>query len=90
MAGFTDDLDIPELSNFFKTPMPWEKIKKHCQKFVVVQSDNDPYVSFVHGEALRDKLGAEYIVAPNMRHFSGDDGITEVPVILEALLKLSY
>lgn len=89
VAGFADDLGIPELSNFFKTPMPWEKIKKRCQKFVVVQSDNDPYVPFTQGELLRDKLLAENIVVPNMRHFSGDDGITQVPVILEILLKLS-
>lgn len=89
VAGSTHDLEIPELSNFFKTPMAWEKIKKHCQKFVVIQSDNDPYVPFVEGEKLRDNLGAELIVVPNMRHFSGDDAITEVPIILETLLSLS-
>ena len=86
IAGFTYDLGIPELSNFFKSPMPWEKIKKHCSKFVVIHSDNDPVVPFVQGEILRDKLGSEYIVVPNMRHFSGDDGITEAPVILETIL----
>ena len=40
-------------------------------------------------ERPREKLGAKVIVKHNMKHFSVEDGITELPVALEELLKIS-
>lgn len=95
VAGFTDltinvtDEDTVELKSFFQTPVDFARVKEHCQKFVAIHSDNDPYVSQRFGEILRDKLGAQLIVMHNMRHFSGDDGITELPTALESVLKIT-
>lgn len=95
VAGFTDlsinvtEEDTSELVSFFQTPLDFEKVKKHCGKFVTIHSDNDPYVSLRHGEILRDKLGAKLIVMHNMKHFSGTDGITELPIALESVLKIT-
>ena len=89
VAGFSDDLGIKELNTFFTKPIDWSKIKSHCKKFIAIHSDNDPYVPLKHGDIFKEKLNAEVIVKHNMKHFSGDDGIIELPVVLDALLKIS-
>lgn len=48
------------------------------------------YVSLLYGEILRDKLKAKFIILHNMSHFSGNDGIMELPIALESMLKLSH
>jgi len=93
VAGFGHDLDFKgykgELASFFKTPINWEKIKKHCNKFVAIHSDDDPYVPIKHNTLFKEKLGAESIITHNMKHFSGDDGIMELPIALDCVLKLA-
>src|SRR4030042_2830510 len=90
VAGFGNDLEYEaykgELSSFFRTPIDWEKIKNRCKRFVAIRSDNDPWVSPKNTSLFRDKLGAEVIIEHNMKHFSGDDGITELPIVLEKLV----
>ena len=89
VAGFTSNLGFEELNSFFKKPIAWEKIKSHCPRFTAVHSDNDPYVSVHYGEFFKEKLGAEVVIEHAKKHFSGDDGITELPSVLDAVLKLS-
>jgi hypothetical protein len=89
VAGFTSNLGYEELESFFTKPIDWEKIKSHCEKFVAIHSDNDPYVSLHYRDFFKGKLNAEVIVEHNMGHFSGDDGITELPVALNAVLRIS-
>lgn len=88
VAGFTDDLGIQELTNFFIKPIDWKMIKEHCKNFVAIRSDNDPYVPFEYGEIFKKNLGAKVITMRNMKHFGNDDGITELPIVLEELLKM--
>ena len=47
VAGWIDDLGCKELKNFVIGPVKWNIIKKHCKKFTVIQSDNDPWVKNV-------------------------------------------
>ena len=93
VAGFGHDLEYDgykgELSSFFKTPVDWEEIKKHCNKFIAIHSDDDPFIPIKHNSIYREKLDAESIIVHNMKHFSGDDGINELPIALESVLKLA-
>ena len=93
VAGFAKDLTFPgykgELSSFFKKTIAWEKIKTHCKKFVAIHSDNDPYVSLKNAEIFREELGAKITIEHNMKHFSGDDGITKLPIVLKSILEIS-
>ena len=89
VAGFTSNLGYEELGSFFTSPIDWEKIKPHCSKFVAIHSDNDPYVSLHYGNFFKEKLGAEVIIEHDKKHFSGDDGIMDLPSALDAVLKLS-
>jgi uncharacterized protein len=88
VAGFTNDLGFKELSNFFTKPIEWEKIKSHCDKFIIVYSDNDPIVPTKYATILKDKLDGVVLEQHNMKHFSGDDGITMLPVVRDEVLKL--
>jgi predicted alpha/beta hydrolase family esterase len=93
VAGYTDDLNFEELKNFFITPLDFEKMKLHCDKFVAINSDNDPYVDLKYADILKEKLGAEVIVKHNMGHFSGaiegESSCTELPDVAESVKKLS-
>ena len=89
VAGFVSHLGYKELSSFFTTFVDWEKIKSHCDKFVAIHSENDPYVSLHYGELFKENLGAEVIVKHGMKHFSGADGVKELPDALEAVLRIS-
>jgi predicted alpha/beta hydrolase family esterase len=90
VAGFTSHLGFEELENFFPNMVNFDKIKSHCDRFVAIHSDNDPWVSVHYGEDLfKEKLGAEVVVKHNMKHFGSSDGITELPDALDAVLKIS-
>ena len=89
VAGFASNLGYEELGSFFTKPISWGKIKSHCRKFVAIHSDNDSYVSSHYGDLFKEKLNAVVITEHNMKHFSGDDGINQLPVVLDQLLKIS-
>jgi predicted alpha/beta hydrolase family esterase len=89
VAGFSQKLKIDEIKNFFLRPVEWEKIRSHCSKFVAIHSDNDPYVPLWYGDIFKDKLGAKLIIQHDMKHFSGSDGITRLPVAFDSLLEMS-
>lgn len=48
VAGFGHDLEYDdykgELSSFFRIPVDWRKVGRHCHKFVAIHSDDDPWV----------------------------------------------
>ncbi len=88
IAGFTDNLGHKELDSFFSNPIGWDKIKARCKKSVSIHSDNDPEVPPRHADIFREKLGARTVVEHGMKHFSGGDGITELPVVLLSLLDI--
>lgn len=70
------------------TPVDFEKIKAHCKKFIAIFSDDDPDVPLENKEKFM-RLGAKTIVEHAKGHFRGDDGITELPVVLELVLSTS-
>lgn len=87
-AGFSESLGIKETESFFVEPLNYERIKNSAEKFIAINSDNDPYVPIKKGEILRDKLGAELIVVPKGSHLNEGAGYTELPIVLENLLNL--
>jgi predicted alpha/beta hydrolase family esterase len=91
VAGFDEDLGIKELrdSTFFATPIAWEKVRNRIKGCTAIFSDNDPYVSLRFGEVFKEKLNAEIVELHNMHHFSGDDGVMELPIALEKVLEIA-
>jgi predicted alpha/beta hydrolase family esterase len=90
VAGFTDSLGYTELENFYTTPIDFKEIKKHCNHFATIHSDNDPYVSLKYATILKESLGAQSIIKHNAKHFSGPrenkDSCTELPDVVSSIL----
>lgn len=69
------------------TPRDDEKIRKFLEgKSVAIFSDNDPWVIPENQDSWKEKVGAKIIVEHDKGHFSGSDGVTELPSALNALL----
>lgn len=92
VAGFTEDLGYKELKSFFATPLDFEKIKSRAGHFTAIYSDNDPYVPVKHAEILKEKLGAQLIFKPGLKHFSGpavyEESCTSLPEVSQAIAKM--
>ncbi len=89
VAGWTDDLEMDELKNFFEKSLDWNKVKEHCNKFVYIYSDNDPYVKTYHAKIFKEKLNAKLILEKGKKHFSYEDGVNELQIAFTELIELS-
>jgi predicted alpha/beta hydrolase family esterase len=65
------------------TPIDWEKVKSHCDRFFAVFSDDDPYVPLDDSKIFEEKLGAKIIVEKGLQHINGEAEVMELPVVLE-------
>lgn len=87
---FNDDIYTKEKGDeWINTPIDFKKIKQHTNNFVEIASDNDPYVSLNDAELFKKNLDAKIIVLKQKGHISGEDGVIELPIVLEELLKMA-
>ncbi|RJO59701.1 DUF1749 domain-containing protein [Candidatus Parcubacteria bacterium] len=68
---------------WINTPIDFEKVKAHCEKFTAILSDNDPF-GFLESnkEIFEEKLGAEIRVLKNKGHLNE---MRELPEVIQAL-----
>ncbi len=71
------------------TPINWGQALEHCPKFACIFSVSDPYVPIDNARVFADHLHIEPIEIPGPGHLLGEDGVTELPVVLETLDKLT-
>lgn len=74
---------------WFETPIDFVKVKKTSPNFVAIFSDDDPYVPLKNIETYQEKLGAKIILEKKKGHFSGEDNITEIPILLKEVLYMA-
>ena len=89
VAGFDNPLGFKEMENFFQGPLNWDKAKRVCKKFVVIHSEDDPDVPADNGIRMKNKLDAKKILVNGYKHFTGNDGINALPLVLEELLEIT-
>lgn len=90
LTGLEDDPDVQETDrHWLTTPVDLKKAKSHLKNSVAIFSDNDPWVPLDNQDDFRHKLGSEIIIEHNKLHFSGEQGIMELPSALEAMLKIA-
>ncbi len=89
VAGFSGRIDVPEVREFYELPFEPEKAKLHCSNFVMLFSDNDPYVPMEKSLEMAKQVGAKTILERGKGHFGSGDGVRALPSALEALLKMS-
>lgn len=58
------------------------RINDHCNKFLAIFSDNDPYVHLDEVDKFKKNLGAKIIIKHNQEHFNETE---KIPEILEFL-----
>lgn len=68
---------------WLETPIDWNKVSKY--NYICIFSDNDPYVKLSEEEFFKEKLNAKTIVLQERGHFSGEEGITAIPEILDLI-----
>ncbi|HEY5600638.1 MAG TPA: alpha/beta hydrolase [Patescibacteria group bacterium] len=74
---------------WLETPIDYQKVKSRTNKIVAIFSDNDPFVSLENVQMFEQRLNSKTIVEKNKGHFSGDDGVNELPVVLKAIEEIS-
>ena len=84
-SGSNKEVSITDRSSGFYTEggYDFEKIKKHCDDFVVMHSKDDPWVPFEHGEENAKGLGAKFLQFEDYQHFG--KGTNEIPELLEEI-----
>lgn len=89
VAGFIGNLDWDALDELAQFTLDWQKIKTKAKKFVLIHSDDDPYVPLEHGKKLKKYLNGELIIVPGQKHFSvnTDSKYTQFPELLEKILE---
>lgn len=73
---------------WLETPIQWNKVTKHTNKFICIFSDDDPFVYIEDAKIFEDKLHSKTIIERGKGHFSGSDDITEMPIVLDELLNI--
>lgn len=72
---------------WLETPIDLEKVKEHTEQFFALFSDNDTYVPTNNRALFEQRLGATTVILQGMGHFTEDDGVRELPTVLDRLLK---
>jgi predicted alpha/beta hydrolase family esterase len=91
VAGFAGHLkhNIPVLQKFYEEGLDWEKIRQHDGRYAAVYSENDDWVRVESALEFNKHLGATLVKNNDWEHFSGSEGITELPDALTALLQIA-
>lgn len=76
------------LDPWLAVPIDWNNVRGKAKEVVCIFSDNDDYVPVSNVAVFQEKIGAKTILLHNRNHFSGNDGITELPEALEAILHI--
>ena len=91
VAGYHKKLDneFRELNKtFVEKDFDWEKIKKNCEKFFVIASDNDPYIPLETSRELAGMLNTELVVIRNGGHLNKKAGFLEFPALLDSIKRI--
>lgn len=89
VGGFSGRLNIPQIAEFYSSPFDVQKTKRHCEKFSMIFSDNDPYVPMEKSLEFAQQLDAKTILERGKGHFCTSDGVTSLPSVLSTLLKMA-
>ena len=87
--AYETDEDAGIAKTWLEIPINWSKIKSHSNKFICIFSDNDPLVPISDAKIFKSKLGAKIVIEHGKEHFSGSTGIKELPLALEAILRMA-
>lgn len=82
--GYESEGDKKIALPWIKTPINFEKIKKHTNNFLAIFSDDDPFVPISDSKLFKEKLNAKVIIKKRQEHFCN---VKEIPEIIPFLIK---
>ncbi len=85
-AAFDGETDVSIAEPWLETPIEWDKIKIHTDRFITIFSDNDPYVPIADSKAFEKELGAKTIIESKKGHL---DDVLELPRAVSSLLEMA-
>ncbi len=77
------------VSPWVNEPRDDKKIRSVINKAIAIFSDNDPVVLPENQQSWKELVGAKIIIEHDKGHFSGSDGITELPSALQGVLEIA-
>lgn len=73
-----------------ETPIDFDAVRRVAGPVTAIFSDSDPYVELSENKDIFERcLGARIIVEHNKGHFSEDNSIYELPVVLDSIIPLT-
>ncbi|MEK6936237.1 MAG: alpha/beta hydrolase [Nanoarchaeota archaeon] len=82
--------EVEEIAKpWLETPINLDNLNHKIKKLIVILSDNEPY-DFIkeNSEIFKEKLNAKIIIEKQKGHFTEDDGVTKLPIVLNKLLEM--
>jgi hypothetical protein len=70
-SPFTATVSVQAYIDFFDRRIDWEKLKRSAEKFVTIQSKNDPLVPYDHAFRYKEALGSKLVMTEKDGHFIG-------------------
>jgi predicted alpha/beta hydrolase family esterase len=93
VAGFPNDLKFDgyrhQIKPFVDGGVSWSTVRAKCDAFFLLQSQDDEWVNPENYHELRERLNCDGMLTNGNGHYSGDDGVTDVPILLEKLLEMA-
>lgn len=91
VSAFKDDLGRESLKGLFKQPYDFGLIKEHCQQFIYIHSDDDPYVPIEQAEILAEQTGGKLIKFEGRGHFNTElnPSIRQFPELLDIIEEIA-
>ncbi|MFD0047437.1 RBBP9/YdeN family alpha/beta hydrolase [Pseudarthrobacter scleromae] len=86
VSGFTGALkSLPVLDEYLSTDIDAERIAKIISVRAMVRSDADAFVPAAASDELAQRLNAELHIQPGAGHFLTEDGVHDLPLVLDML-----
>ena len=76
---YEDEEDKEITKPWIETPIDFEKVKKHSDKFIAIFSDNDPFVNLSNADLFKERLEAKIITKSNRNHFLTFKHVNDIP-----------
>lgn len=76
---YEDEEDKEIALPWIEIPIDFDKVKEHCKEFILINSDDDPYVPLSDADLFKEKLNADVIMLKDKGHITGN----ELPEVLE-------
>ena len=87
--SFTEDPENEK--SMRKIAKPWltkeialKEVRKHSREFIMIFSEDDPYIDLSNAKIFRKELGSKIIIQKNKRHFE-EDRTEKIPVLLKEI-----